>query len=579
MKKHLLFILLGGIISGLMGVNIQSFGQGNITNVSAPEDRLLQYAKSEFEIELIADWESPYSSSDVALDMELVSPGGESLTLPCFYVEGNKAEKSLWKAHFMAKETGTYHYVFKLYENGELQDSSQKRKFDVDSSELKGILGSNDKWTFQYDNGDLFRGVGENICWEARANDDNKYLKDLHESPRFNYHYLLTTLAQNGGNFFRTWMIYWNLPIDWKIVRNTNRYENSDSRFNESAIERMDEMVELCDSLGVHFMVALEAHGGYLRDGWKINNYNTTQGGPAENPQQFFAMEEAREMYKDKLRFMVARWGYSPAIGAFEFFNEIDNVIYNDEGDRRLSDEVIRDWHDEMSRYLKKIDPFGHLVTTSVSHRDVKGLNDLPGIDFNQKHIYRNTRAIPSTLEEYSKKHDKPYVIGEFGYEWDWNVNFYEIADEKINDYKRGLWYGLFSPTPILPMSWWWEFFDEMDVRDYFGNVRKISDLILEKREDGNIEKAEVNVTNDDIEHFAIKAGNSYFIYLFNPFEEEVETTVFLDAGIKNVKNARRYKCETGTFESLDEYQLKKGKILINKKIRGQTDWVFVFDI
>src|SRR5690554_2226497 len=249
-----------------------------ISEVRGEADEFEQYAKAEFTIELRANWNDPYVSSDVALDMVLQSPSGQDIVLPAFYVSGNSGENSTWKARFMAKEIGKYNYSFKLYEKGELITTSKRRSFVSVESDRKGILSPNDNWTFKYDNGELFRGVGEYICWEARSTDDNRYLKELHQNPRFNYDYLLTSFAENGGNFFRTWMVYWNLPVDWKIVRNTDRYVNSDARLNESGIQRMDELVDLCDSLDIHFMLALETHGGLLDRGWEISSYNVKQG-------------------------------------------------------------------------------------------------------------------------------------------------------------------------------------------------------------------------------------------------------------------------------------------------------------
>ena len=164
-------------------------------------------------------------------------------------------------------------------------------------------------------------------------------------------------LTANGGNFFRTWMIYWNLPVDWKTVSNNRRYKNTTSPYNESGMKRMDQLVQLCDSLGIHMMLALESHVGYMDDGWKISNYNVANGGSAKTPVEFFTLPEARQQYKNKLRLMVARFGYSPSIGAWEFFNEIDNAMYAGKPENRIPDAVISAWHEEMSSYLKSIDP------------------------------------------------------------------------------------------------------------------------------------------------------------------------------------------------------------------------------
>ncbi|NTW25879.1 MAG: DUF5060 domain-containing protein, partial [Lentimicrobium sp.] len=179
-----------------------------------------QYQKAEWNVVLKASWSNPYAFSEIALDMILTSPSGKQLALPCYYESGKSGYESVWKARFAARETGVYSYHFELKENGKIVSSTPKAEFSVNPSKGKGFLNPNDFWTLRYDNGELFRGIGENICWESRDEDDSKYFRALHEDKRFNYNYMLTKLAANGGNFFRTWMIYWNLPVDWKTVNN-----------------------------------------------------------------------------------------------------------------------------------------------------------------------------------------------------------------------------------------------------------------------------------------------------------------------------------------------------------------------
>ena len=101
--------------------------------------------------------------------------------------------------------------------------------------------------------------------------------------------------------------------------------------------------------------------------------------------------------------------------------------------------------------YIKLIDPYKHLVTTSISHRDLQGLNSLKNIDINQKHIYKNTASIPGQNVKYEAEFGKPYVIGELGYEWDWSKNFDHFATDMDLDYKHGLSFGMFAPTPSWP--------------------------------------------------------------------------------------------------------------------------------
>jgi hypothetical protein len=566
------------ILFGLSFILLTLHLQAQILKTESPHRSILQFQKSEWEISLKAQWKNPYSAADITLDMNILSPSGRKLVLPCFFVSGNSGEISLWKARFTARETGLYSCYFTLMEKGRLVSSSPESKFMVNLSEGKGFLNSNDLWTLKYDNGELFRGIGENICWESRDEDDSKYFKALHEDKRFNYQYMLSKLKANGGNFFRTWMIYWNLPVDWKIVSNNSRYQNTDAPYNESGMNRLDQLLELCDSLGIHMMLALESHVGYMGDGWKMSSYYTANGGPAETPLEFFTLPEARQQYKDKLRLMVARYGYSPAIAAWEFFNEIDNAMYNVKPEDQLPASVITDWHNEMSTFLKDIDPYKHLVTTSVSHRDIEGLNDLKNMDINQRHIYKNTAAIPSTINDYTEKYKKPYVIGESGYEWDWSKNFNDFAFEMDLDFKRALWLGLFSPTPVLPMSWWWEFFENRGMMEYFKRINEINHLMLEAGK-GRFESFQVKIPGEGSKAYGVKCGEKYFIYLCNSagFDEGIE---FSATGIPvSAKKLSCYNCDTGISSDAGFKILPDKNIRIDKmKLQPNTDLILIFE-
>ncbi len=551
--------------------------QAQILKTECLNSKVNQYQKAEWQIELKSGWTNPYAVSEISLDMLITSSSGKNLILPCFYESGKSGEKSLWKARFTPRETGVYSYQFELKEKGKVVSSQAKAEFKVNASKGKGFLNPNDLWTFKYDNGELFRGIGENICWESRDTDDSKYFEKLHEDKRFNYDYMLKKLAANGGNFFRTWMIYWNLPVDWKTVSNNRRYQNTTSPYNESGMKRMDHLVQLCDSLGIHMMLTLESHVGFMGDGWKMSSYNVANGGPAKTPLEFFTLPEAKQQYKNKLRLMVARYGYSPSIGAWEFFNEIDNAMYAGKPEDRIPDAVITAWHDEMSTYLKSVDPYQHLVTTSISHRDVQGMNDLKNMDFNQKHIYKNTSAIPGTIREYTQKHNKPYVIGEEGYEWDWSKNFNDFAGDMDNDFKRALWLGMFSPTPILPMSWWWEFFENRGMMGYFKQVSEMNRTMLDAG-NGKFESFEVKTNQNGVQAFGVRCGKKSFVYLYNLGEncENIQLSG-LEMPKTNVKMTR-FDCETGKsagqkFSVMPDKSIKMEAFQIQSKSNTILIW------
>lgn len=492
-----------------------SCSKETITSHSLLTREVRQFDKAEFDIVVNGDFANPYDQREVMLDMVLKAPSGKVLRLPCYYDLTSK--KPGWKARFAPQESGEYSYHFEVTTKAG-KESSEEKNFESLPSSENGFLHINDFWTLKFDNGTLFRGIGENVGWESRSFEEDKWT----------YDYLLPTLSNNGANFFRTWMCVWNLPVAWPKVNDTKRYTNSQNYYNESGIRRFDDLVNMSDSLGLYFMVSIDAHGSLLKDGqWHLNPHNAINGGPALTPKDFFADDESKAMYKNRLRYIVARWGYSPSVGAWEFWNEVDNAVFTPTPhDSVLIDhKIITGWHKEMSAYLKSIDPYEHIVTTSISHRDIEGMNELADIDLNQKHIYNKTHLISPTIHEYTKRYNKPYSIGEFGYDWNWDNVKHEIGPEFDHDYKRGLWYGLFSPTPILPMTWWWEFFDERNMTPYFQSVREINDRML-KSGKGSFEVKDIQAGKLDA--YAVQCKDDQFIYLLNNTKDKVSTTIHL---------------------------------------------------
>lgn len=560
MKSLRLFSVLSLTLAFMLN---NAFARNKIKEYKLITSSVKQYERADWEINLKTDFDNPYLQEDVALDLFFISPSGKNVVLPCYFEKTSGKHKSLWKARFLPQESGKYQYYFMLKNHGKESDKSHIGTFTVLSAkDEKGILHKNDFWTFKYDNGTLYRGLGENICWESRDNDDSKFFKVLHEDKKYNYEQMLPSLARHGGDYFRTWICSWNLPLDWKSGFNNSRYKASDEYFNPSAIVKMDRLVNLSDSLGLHMMLTLGE-----------GTHDERNGRFATSTRDFFVNPQAKAQYKNRLRFIVARWGYSPAIGAWEFFNEVDNVQFRNK-ENPINPAYIVQWHDEMSAYLAELDPFDHLITTSISHRDLEGLNSIKNIDFNQKHIYKNNHALPTTIVSYSQKFNKPYVIGEFGYEYDWQKNFDLFADEMDSDYKRGLWYGLFSPTPILPLSWWWEYFDKRGTDAYLARVRVILDEMMNDGK-GKFEKINAIADNPEIEVYSVKCGEKTFVYLYNP--TALAKTTDVSVGDNQLPTLSRvYDCETGAWSNLNIKSSNTNKIE-QVELKAKSDIVLVF--
>ncbi len=541
------------ILATLLVLSNPARARGQIDSVTQCTAHPAQFSRVDFTIMLKAKWtNSPYRSEEVRLDLDLVSPAGNTIVVPAYFDGGNSESLSVWKVRFCPVAAGIYRGDFVLT-NGGLADVSKKFAFEVSASKNKGFLHIADNWTLGFDDGERFRGIGENLAWESRNRDDSRFFRNLNESPRYNYDYLVGTLAADGGNFFRTWMCPWNLPLEWKNVGNTNRYEDSGAYFNPSAIRRMDQLVDLADACDIYMMLTLDNSGDFSSWSWRNSNYNLQNGGGVSQPEDFFTNPEAKAQYKDRLRYIVARWGYSPHIGAWEFFNEIDNLMYG--LPKRIPDDIITAWHLEMSRYLRQLDPYHHLITTSISHRPVTGLYDIPNMDFNQVHIYGHDgqsrdAVFPEVLRTNAIAHHKPLVIGEYGFEWDWSKNFDDMPSDMDYDFKKGLWLGLFSPTPILPMSWWWEYFDRRGTTKYIRRVRSVLDQMLTAGS-GKFEDARCQWSGAPVETLAVRCGSTFFVLIINDRTQPAAGGISIpDAGVQSY-DALAYEAEQNVTHDL----------------------------
>jgi hypothetical protein len=508
MKSFFLFIawLLTAVFSEAV------IAQDRIVDVKQLTAEPAQYERMDFGVDVEASYQLPYDAEEISIDFKASTPDGREVVVPAFYHSDSEG----WRIRFTPRESGVYEYRIALTKGGVLVDESEDRSFDVvENAEAKGFLSPNNFGSFKFDNGDYFRGIGINVGWEGRSWDQ--------PAEQYTYDHYLEQLSRNGANFIRTWMCQWNFPLEWQRVSQTNRYNNRTEYFHPEAIARLDEFVALADEHNVYVMLCLEVHGSIVGDEWLDSPYNSANGGPCESRQSFFTNEQAKQKFKNRLRYIVARWGFSPNLAVWELFNEIDNVS----APLNISHEVIASWHNEMSSYLKEIDPTGRMVSTSVSHRDIGGLNSISAMDFNQKHIYHDNgdaSDIIPTLENYSSAYQKPYVIGECGWTWDWNKDFSnpQTQENLIFDFKRSLWYGVFHKTPVYPMSWWWEFFDAQGTFQYFKGVKEITvDMLTE----GEGDFQEVGATASQIdEAYALKSGGTYYAYLLNKTVSEVET-------------------------------------------------------
>jgi len=130
------------------------------------------------------------------------------------------------------------------------------------------------------------------------------------------------------------------------------------------------------------------------------------------------------------------------------------------------------------------------------------------------------------------------------------------------SDFKRGLWLGLFSPTHVLPLSWWWEYFENRGMMSYFARVRMMLDQMM-KEGKGSFIPVEVATDQSLVKVYGVKCGKSTFIYLFNPtIESKICSVNLSDQQLPQEVNI--YICDTGKYEPHNRFGSKEQKLVVS---------------
>ena len=422
--------------------NVWRFFTGPIAALEQ-KSTIVKYESVFVDIGTTASYTSnPYNPDDIKVDMVITQPDATQLTLPCFYVTGSSGD-SMWQGRFTPRQSGSYSYVVKVYLNSSLWNTSATRYLTVNTSSTNGFVKKNTSgkyYNFLFDSGNRFRGIGENVASEV---------------PNHSFEHMFQLLDANGCNFARVWWAGpYDNPLEWTIYGLGN--------YDEAVAANMDRIVNAAEQNHIYLMLTIDnvydfadaAHGGQ----WADNPYNSANGGPCSTITAFFNNATAIAQYKKKLRYIAARWGYSCNVAMWEHFNEI-NAAYVWQG---VPMADIVSWHSTMSTYLKSVDTHTHIVTTSVSMTEITGLWAVTNIDFSQAHDYGNQVDLTLLRDRIVTREaatGKPHVVGEFS-----KVSTEpRLQDQALmaKELRRGNWRGMFSPTPILPLTWWYDYHEE----------------------------------------------------------------------------------------------------------------------
>ena len=246
-------------------------------------------------------------------------------------------------------------------------------------------------------------------------------------------------------------MSSWAFGLEW----NDTGLGDYTARLDRARL--LDRVIEMAEARGIYLIVVLLNHGAFSTDTnpeWADNPYNTANGGPCATPAQFVTDAKAREYFKRRVRYIAARWAYSPNLLAWEWWNEVELT--------RIETVALKPWLQEMGATLRQFDPYRHLTTISYAGDGDPAIWGLPEIDLLQRHEYNQGepkwfKAVSdiNALQRIPKKINKPFLIGEFAYSPDGERD--TPAGNLGIHLHNSLWASAFNGYAGGAMYWWWD--------------------------------------------------------------------------------------------------------------------------
>ncbi len=399
-------------------------------------------------VDLAGRWRTPFWSEEVALDAQ-IQGGGRTWRVPgCTVLDYRRqvlggrellepVGEPTWQVRFLPPQAGDYQVVLTARDG--TGTVSRRFSFTATAGTARPYLrvSRSDRHYFEFTDGTPYFANGLNVCWYRAAMGTSDYDDWFGK------------LGAAGGNYARVWMPDWAFGYEW----------GRPGEYRQDHAWQFDRVLQLAQQHGIRIKLCLEAFRTFGRG----NPYAKANGGPCDQVLDVFTNADAQRMWRNRLRYAVARWGWSPNLLAWEFWNEIDCV-------QGYQAPVVQAWARDMSRYLRQEDPFGHLIVNSLgSFVYEPDLWRSAEMDFAQMHGYwhpkwkstefgRDMAQMMADHVAMVRRFDKPCFFAEFGLVNEtWGPSPRLADDPDGVNLHNGMWGAMMAGAAGTAHLWWWD--------------------------------------------------------------------------------------------------------------------------
>jgi len=476
-------------------IRVQASGAGHagqrplaIERVRLPPSPVAVHGLAEVGVELSREFLNPFDPLEVDVSATITTPRGRTMVQPCYFDQERRASgaaaagpgRGTFGLRFSPGEPGRY--TFRITARAGAERAESPVHGIIAGGRAPGALPpiriGADGRSFATDAGEAFYPVGHNIH-SPRALIDP-------DGPAFAggglavYEEAFDRMAAAGENLAEVWMSPWWLGLEWS--RSWPGYHGLGWYHLEHAW-LLDRVLDAAARRGIYVHLVVDNHGMYSSfcdEQWSSSPYSASNGGFLASPDEFFTDPRAFAVYRNRLRYILARWGARSNVMGLVLLNEID-LTGSRKGSHRRPE--VLDWLRRAARFVRETDVHGHLLTVHFSgdHQRVEpSIAADASVDYVAVDAYRDG---PFPFPELALRsaaalapYGKPFLFTEYGSSpRSGNPLRGKRAGaerELEADLRAGLWASWLTPAAGAPLFWWFDLIHRNDLYRHYSAFR-----------------------------------------------------------------------------------------------------------
>jgi len=466
-------------VTAARGIAVTYSGPPSILRVRPETENPACFEKFEITFELPDRYPCPFDPSQVRADVVFDGPDGNRMEVPAFYGQDYfRSEDAAggrlvpqgapwWKCRFAPRVAGPHVYRINVRDTWGTNSWGPGR-FIASPPRLPGYVrvSKTDNRCFEFDNGAFFFPVGHNIRspYDTRMEEQFPWTRRWPADTSVYARYF-KAMRECGETLTEAWSAPWSMGLEW--TPRWRGYHGMD-QYNMLHAWELDTVVNEAEANNIYLNLVIHNHGkfGTAHDHeWEYNPLNVQLGGYLASPEDYFTDARAKDSFLRLMRYMVARWGYSTRIFAWQLWSELDLTGSDKGGIKNYQRPEVVEWHKWAGREIKAMDPWDHLISTHVcgdyTHQNA-AIISLPEIDHaavDAYHFSPDPLHIVALLKQTAQNNNafgKPVIVTEFG-----GSPFAQDVKHLEDTLHAGLWTSACVPLGGAPLFWWWQLIDE----------------------------------------------------------------------------------------------------------------------